>query len=187
MSETLLRRLAWAVGLTIAFATIGCGDDEPGTPTDAGTDATTDATTDTGTDAATDADAGGDGGLETFAGNCAENQWDERLSAECWSCICGVCAARLNACGPQCLDAIHCAIDAQCLTGADELVCEGRCVGAECADIPFLGEILLPPGPGFFLDLCLIGEGDADAGVLRGCEAECGLEAQPGVCERYPE
>lgn len=189
------KRFASAVlALAVVVGASGCGDDDPtDTPdggSDAGTDGATDAASDGGNDAGNDAatDAAADGEtLPPFSGTCASEQWDDRVSAECWSCLCTTCEMQLNGCGPECLDAINCAIENECLTAAAELLCEGRCVGTACADVPFLGPIFaVPNGPGTALDFCLIGHGDSDAGVLRGCEAECGLEAQPGVCERYP-
>jgi len=128
------------------------------------------------------ADAGGTSKVDPFTGDCSSARW-AKVSDACWSCLCGACAAKLDACDETCMAAFECAKDKQTLvnTGA-EVMCEIRATTAACLSDP---KLQAGAGALLNLDTCLIGA-PKPAGNLRACASECGIVYPGDVCQRYP-
>jgi len=126
----------------------------------------------------------GDGGQnppDPFNGDCTTARWSN-VSDACWSCLCGACAATLNACNDGCMDALECSIEKKTLVNVGaEIACEIRATVAEC----LTGA---PEGAAQGLidfDTCLI-SAMKPAG-FRVCEDVCQIPYPGDVCARYPQ
>ena len=167
MPNPRLLRLA-VLSLVVVFAgslfLAGCSDDESSQP---------------------NPQTSGDGGNKApdpFNGDCTTARWSN-VSDACWSCLCGACAATLNACDGACTTVFECTMQKKTLVNVgSDIACEIRATVAECLTDPASQGAATPL---INFDTCLIGA-PKESG-FRVCEDVCQIPYPGDVCARYPQ
>jgi hypothetical protein len=118
--------------------------------------------------------------VDPFNGDCTSARWSH-VSDACWSCMCGACAASLNACNEGCTNVMECAFEKGTLVNdLADIPCEIRATAAECL-------VGAPEGAAqavIAFDTCLIAAQKPSG--FRICEDVCQVNYPGDVCERYP-
>lgn len=172
---------ALVVAALAAAAASACSSDtasgsaKQGAQSDAGNQGTPDATTPV-------VDSG-PRPVDAFNGDCSTARWAS-VSDSCWSCLCGACKPKLDACNADCTGILKCAADKHTLVNkATELTCEISATTSLCltdAKSQAAAQALLD------FDGCLLGATTKQAGDFRACDTECGAVYTGDVCTRFP-